>query len=123
MMQAARLAPISGLQGTDDFAFAKTVLRRGQGLAGLLSAWIVAAGPALADEDEQAGVTDDSHAHFVERDAKGNRTGTVEEETPGYLVQRDNKGARTGTIQCDGITDQCVTYDTRGRRTGTIDRH
>jgi len=89
-------------------------------LAGLLSAWISV--PALADEDEQAGVTEDNPAYFVERDAKGHRTGTIEEETPGYFVERDKKGTRTGTIQCDGITTQCVTYDTKGRRTGTIDQ-
>ncbi len=89
-------------------------------LAGLALA-IICTAPALADEDDQPG-TDTEHTYYVERDAKGNRTGTIEEETPGYLVQRDNKGTRTGTIQCDGITDQCVTYDTKGRRTGSVER-
>jgi hypothetical protein len=88
----------------------------------VLAAFMVITSPALADEDEQAGVTEDSPAYFVERDAKGHRSGTIEEEAPGYFVERDKRGNRTGTIQCDGFTSQCVTYDTKGRRTGTIER-
>ena len=39
-----------------------------------------------------------------------------------YEVIRDAKGHQVGTVQCDGITSQCVRYDNRGRRTGTIDQ-
>lgn len=37
-----------------------------------------------------------------------------------YEVLRDARGNHVGTILCDGITPQCLSYDTKGRRTGTI---
>lgn len=93
-------------------------------LAGFLFA---SASPARAGDDLDDGPTfgaeeHDQRAGYVLRDERGRRTGTLEEETPGYFVQRDNRGTRIGTIQCNGITFQCETYDTRGRRTGSVER-
>ena len=73
--------------------------------------------PASAGDDDQ---TDTNHGYYVELDAKGQRTGTVEEETPGYLVQRDTKGRRTGTIEREG--DLWIQRDLTGKRVGTIER-
>ena len=57
---------------------------------------------------------------YVTRDAKGQRTGTVEQDYGDEYVRRDPSGRRIGTID-DGIGDEKIIRDTSGRRTGTIE--
>ena len=83
-------------------------------LVGLISGTIT---PAYADDDDN---NSQDHGYFVEHDAKGQRTGTIEEESPGYMVERNTKGLRVGTIEREG--DQWIQRDLTGKRVGTIER-
>ena len=76
--------------------------------------------PARADDDDDQADTNHERGYYVERDSKGQRTGTIEEELPGYLIQRDTSGWRTGTIEREG--DQWIKRDLTGKRVGTIER-
>jgi hypothetical protein len=70
-------------------------------LAGLLSARVVAGGPALAKK-----IT-----------CPARPTATLEEKTPDYLIQRDTKTHRTCVMELDG--NQWTVRENAGRRVGT----
>lgn len=44
--------------------------------------------------------------------------GRLDAEGDNYFVERDARGLRVGTVECNPTIGECVSRDTRGRRTG-----
>jgi len=98
--------------------FTRRSARRGRGrmptplILGAILLLIAAAG------SEAAAQGTDPRSSWVERDAQGRRTGTVDPSSSSGYVLRDAQGRRTGTLE-PGAGGTWVERDAQGRRTGT----